>query len=114
MYHTYIFDAPKQVRDKSELSNLQVASEAAEKFMLTQFIITVLLNLTIQGTFTQLWNIFNTMQLIAALPTFMVKTPSNVARVHRDFSGVVNFEIVPKEMLYDWVVVPVLGMTGSE
>ena len=56
-----MYDAPKQVRDTTELSKLKVASEAAEQFMLTQFIVTVCLNLAIQGTFTQLWNIFNTM-----------------------------------------------------
>ena len=61
LYHIYIYDVPKQVRDTDELSKLQVASEAAEQFLLTQFILTVLLNLSIQGTFTQLWNIFNTM-----------------------------------------------------
>ena len=44
----------------------------------------------------------------------MVKTPSNVSTVHEDFSGIVNFEIVPKELLYDWVVVPVLGVSDSE
>ena len=43
----------------------------------------------------------------------MVKTPSNVSTVHEDFSGIVNFEIVPKEVLYDWVVVPVLGVSDS-
>ena len=35
LYHIYIYDVPKQVRDTDELSKLQVASEAAEQFLLT-------------------------------------------------------------------------------
>ena len=60
-YHIYIFDAPKQVRSNNELDSLESASEAAEQFILTQFILTVLLNLLLTGTMTYLWNIFNTM-----------------------------------------------------
>jgi len=52
--------------------------------------------------------------LIAALPTFMVKTPSNVATMHKNFAGVVNFEILPKKILYDWIIVPILGVNNSE
>ena len=44
----------------------------------------------------------------------MVKTPSNVSTMHKDFASIVNFEIIPKEALYDWVVVPVLGVSSAE
>ena len=44
----------------------------------------------------------------------MVKIPSNVATVHKDFAGIVNFEIIPKEILYDWVAVPIIGVSSSE
>ena len=44
----------------------------------------------------------------------MVKTPSNVSTMHKDFASIVNFEIIPKEALYDWVVVPVLGVSNAE
>ena len=63
---------------------------------------------------TQLWNIFNTMQLISALPSFAIKTPSNVEAIHKDFDEIVNFEIISKEELYDWIVVPFLDFTDSE
>ena len=63
---------------------------------------------------TQLWNIFNTLQLISALPTFAIKTPSNVEQIHEGFDEIVNFEIVSKEELYDWIVVPILSFTSSE
>ena len=112
-YHIYIFDAPKQVRSNNELDSLESASEAAEQFILTQFILTVLLNLVLTGTMTYLWNIFNTMQLISALPTFAIKTPSNIQTIHASFDEIVNFEIVSKEELYDWIVVPLLDFTGS-
>lgn len=53
------------------------------------------------------------MQLIAALPTLAVKTPSNVSTVHEGFSSIVNFEVLPKEIVYDWIVVPLFDYTNS-
>ena len=47
--------------NESELSSLEQASEATESFLLTQFIMTILVNLLLSGTLTQLWNIFNTL-----------------------------------------------------
>lgn len=85
------------MRDEEELKNLEQVQDAAESFILTQFLLTVGLNLLLAGTFTQLWNIFNTMQLISAFPTFAVKTPSNLDNIHSSFDEMINFEIVNKE-----------------
>ena len=54
------------------------------------------------------------MQLISALPNFDVKSPSNVVEVHQSFDDIVNFEIVTKEELYDWIIVPLFGFESSE
>ena len=113
-YHIHLFDAPRQVRDKEELESLEQAQEAAESFILTQFLLTVGLNLLLAGAFTQLWNIFNTMQLISAFPTFAVKIPSNLDNIHSTFDEMINFEIVNKEQLYDWTIVPMFESDNSD
>ena len=97
----------------NELESLEDISEATEQFILTQFIFAVLLNMALSGTMTYLWNIFNTMQLISALPSFAIKTPSNVETIHSGFDEIINFEIVSKEELYDWIIVPILHFTDS-
>lgn len=33
--------------------------------------------------------------------------------MHKDFAGIVNFEIIPKDKLYDWIVVPMFNVTSS-
>ena len=48
------------------------------------------------------------------MPNFAIKTPSNVEAIHTNFDDIVNFEIVSKEELYDWIIVPLLSFTGSD
>lgn len=64
------------------MESIEQARDIAKNFMFSQFVLAVLANVALTGTLTQLWNIFNTMQLISALPSFAVKTPTNVAEVH--------------------------------
>jgi len=49
------------MRSSVEAEKLKKVEEVAESFMLTQFIVSVTLTVAVRGTFTQLWNIFNTM-----------------------------------------------------
>ena len=50
-YHVYEYDVPKQVQDYSEKEELEKASETTQNFLLTQFILTVTLNLFLSGAF---------------------------------------------------------------
>lgn len=82
--------------------------------MASQFVTSVFLNIILSGTLSQLWNIFNTMQLLTSLPMFSIKTPGNVISLNERFNEIANFKIVEKEYLYDWIVVPVFGTESSE
>lgn len=44
----------------------------------------------------------------------MVKFPSNVTLMYEQFVDVINFQILPKEDIYDTIVVPVLGSETAE
>ena len=48
------------------------------------------------------------------MPTFAIKIPANINEVHSRFDELVNFQIVSKEQLYDWLVVPLFGFVGSD
>ena len=82
--------------------------------MIAQFAMTTFFNILLTGTLSQMWNIFNTMQLISALPNFAVKTPANLETVHKSFDEIVNFKIVSKELIYDYIIVPILGFDSSD
>lgn len=60
-----------------------------------------------------LWNIFNTLQIIMALPLLLVNMPGNVTTIIKTLDTVVNFEIVPKEFIYDNVALPILNFHSS-
>ena len=104
---------PKQVKSKEELDSLTSTGESAENLIVGQFVLSLFINLLLSGTLSQLWNIFNTMQLLTALPLFEINTPGNIIELNKNFSEVANFKIVEKEQLYDWVVVPIFGTTSS-
>ena len=79
------------------MANLQSAVDSAQNFMFGQFAVSFIINLLLSGTLSQLWNIFNTLQLLTALPLFAIKTPGNVIAMNKKFSEVANFKIVEKE-----------------
>ena len=59
--------------------------------MNTSFALTFILNLSLNGVMSQLWNIFNTLQIIIALPLLAVIMPANVLFVKDVMDQVVNF-----------------------
>jgi len=48
------------------------------------------------------WAMFNTLQLITALPLFVIKPPANVQTFQTEFQKIVNLQIIPKETLMRW------------
>jgi len=67
-----------------------------------------------RGAMSQMWNIFNTMQLLTAIPLFGINTPSNVLFLNEEINKISNFQIIKKEQLYDWVIVPIFNTSTSE
>ena len=55
------------------------------------FAMTFILNLFLSGVMSQLWNIFNTLQIIMALPMLTVIMPANVLEVRTVLNDIVNF-----------------------
>ena len=58
---------------------------------------------------SQLWSIFNTLQIIMALNLLAVILPANVILVHEIVTGVINFQIVEKKNLSAIFIEPVFG-----
>ena len=57
-----------------------------------------------------MWNIFNTLQLVTALPDLDVSPPGNVVSIDEEFKEIVNFKIVSKDQLYSWVIEPLFSV----
>lgn len=51
-----------------------------------------------------LWNIFNTMQIILLLNLMLINFPANVSLMQEQFEDLVNFELLPKDFVYDNVL----------
>ena len=66
------------------------------------------------GAFSMLWNVFNTLQIILALPLLLVNFPGNSTTIIESLDNIINFELIPKEDIYDAIAVPLLGVESSE
>ena len=60
-----------------------------------------------------LWNIFNTMQVILAFPLLKVKIPANILQVKDTFEKMINFDVFPKDKIYDMTLVKVFKFESS-
>lgn len=61
-----------------------------------------------------LWNVFNTLQIIVSLKLLLIDLPPNVKIVQDQLEAIINFQLVPKDTLYDNIMVPVFGFDSSE
>ena len=60
---------PSQLRDRiEELASLKSAAETVTTVLTIGFALTFILNLVLKSVMSQLWSIFNTLQIILALP----------------------------------------------
>ena len=78
------------------------------------FVLTFFLNLLFSGVMSQLWNIFNTLQIIMALPLLAVLMPANVLLVMDALNQIVNFSVVDKEIINSKIVEPLFGDEEQE
>ena len=97
------------MKNLAELVSLEGTAESLEGLLSSSFGMTFLLNVFLSGVMSQLWNIFNTLQIILALPLLAVVMPANVIFVKKVIDGIVNFQIVEKETLREKILDPIFG-----
>ena len=68
--------------------------------MLTMIIVPLVLGLVLKGVLSKLWAMLNTFQLINNLSILPILIPSNVSNVHKESISIINFNPVPKEVIY--------------
>ena len=74
-------DIPRQLRSIAEAVTLTETAEVVVDVLTTGFALTFILNLLLNGVMSQLWNIFNTLEIILALHMLSVILPANVIAV---------------------------------
>ena len=98
---------------KAEAEALQSTAETVDTFMKTGFVVTFILNLALKGVMSQLWNIFNTLQIILALPLLTVVMPANVVMVQEVIDQIVNFSVLEESTVKEKVIEPVFGKVSD-
>ena len=108
-YVVFEHEIPRQLKDTEETITLTEIAEAAKTALENSFALTFALNLILNGVMSQLWSIFNTLQIIMALNLLAVILPANVILVQEILIGVINFQIVDKKTLSATFIEPVFG-----
>ena len=93
---------------------MQEAVESAEGVLSAGFVLTFLLNFLLNGVMSQLWNVFNTLQIIMALPLLTVIMPANIIFVQKVVNDVVNFQVIDKQTLRETIYEPIFGSDEEE
>ena len=81
--------------------------------MTYNFWVLFLAQFVLKSSLKQIWTVFNTLQILVALPLLKVKMPANVFFVQSQFENIVNMNIFPKEKVYNLIVSPMMGKTSA-
>ena len=113
-YFTIKGDLPLLMADEASYLSLKDMSESVTNVIQGQLLSSVALQVVFSGALSMLWNIFNTLQILMALPLLMITFPGNVTTIIDTLESIVNFEILPKAWLYDEIAVPAFGFESAE
>lgn len=105
---------PRQDADSEEAAKVGATAAAAKQVLAAGFSMSFAVSILLNGVMNQLWNIFNTLQIIMALPLLPVIVPTNVLTIQEAIIGITNVQVVPKDEINSSVVEPVFGKDEKE
>ena len=75
-------DMPKLLLSQEQKENLKKAAAVVETSLTIGFALTLILQLSLKGVMSELWNTFNTLQILIALTQMSIIVPSNIQLVN--------------------------------
>ena len=102
-------DLPRQFKSEQDRADMESAAETVETILTSSLILSFIVNLLLNGVMSQLWNIFNTLQIILLLPRLAVLMPANVELVSKVVQQIVNFSPVDKVWVQEQIIAPVFS-----
>ena len=106
-------DVPPQLSSQDEQDQLEGAATRVTEAMQSQFLLSMALQFALKGAISMLWTIFNTLQLILALPLLSIQAPSNVIFMVAAVTNIINFQPIKPQQIYDWVMPRLFGTSSS-
>ena len=68
--------------------------------VVTVIVVPFVLGVLLKGVMAKLWAMLNTYQLINELSILLISVPSNVSTVQKQSIALINFNPIPKELIY--------------
>jgi len=79
---------------------IESLGKSSETVILTMVVVPVLFGLVLKGVLSKLWVMLTTFQLVNELSILPISVPSNVANVQKESISLINFNPIPKEVIY--------------
>lgn len=91
---------PKLLSSEAEKEMIEDLGGGSAAILLFSFIVPVCAALVLKGVLSKLWAMMNTFQLINELSILPIQIPSNVSNVQKESIALINFNPVPKDVVY--------------
>ena len=105
---------PTQVMSEKDKENLESAASTVESTFVLGFILSITLAIVLKNVMSQLWNTFNTLQIIIAVTTIPVALPANIKIVTEVLDQVINFKPVEPKQVQELFMEGLLTLGSDE
>lgn len=101
---------PRQFETSEQLTQLQSVSVIVTDALTSGLAISFIINLALNGVMSQLWNTFNTLQVLLIMRLLAdLVLPSNALMISQLVDQVVNFSLFDEETLSNSFLAPIFG-----
>ena len=83
------------------LDTVEQISESSKTVITAMIIIPIVAGIALNGILKKLWAMISTFQLINMLSVTSVKVPTNVLNIQTQSQEIINFQPIPKELIFE-------------
>ena len=88
---------------QEQLEYVEQLGDSSSQAVAMMIIVPLIIGVALKGVMSKLWAMLNTLQLINAISIVRVSVPSNVMTVQQKSHEIINFQPIPKDLVYGWI-----------
>ena len=95
---------PKQFPSQEEAELISNAASNVETSMLASVAVPFALQFAFKSILSKSWPLINSLQLASMHVIMTTKMPVNVQEFDKSYQGVINFSIIPTDLVKNWLL----------
>lgn len=102
-YQTMTAFIPLQAKSEQDAVKLESQSNLLSQAAISVFWVFILLQFFAKSIIKNLWDIFNYLQILLAIPSFRLKFTVTLLAYSQAVEQIINLQIIPKEKIKAWL-----------